>query len=351
MAIPKPMRLIVRLNGRSVHDRLIGQRPLQVGSSDGMDITLDPLRGIAGHHATLALIHDNQLRVTATHGSHLEVGQEETHEAVLRPGLSLQMGDYEVVAPPLEAHTDDIATRPGITESGDPIPVIRDVPMLRVMEGPDLGKVFSLIQFPATLGRAADNDVRLSCRSVSRHHALVKKEERGYAIHVVESDNGVRLGRTTSAAARLMNNSLFYLGDTLLQFELPEKEAMAAGEEATLPPDSEVPAPRILKTKPVSSPHSETSVETEFIPDEGEADTLPAVDPLAPPSDPRLDLSNQMSKTNPMAAPPTQPFPRQVPDQMEPAVKPLLVLCIVIIVAIAMVGLYLLAQQMQKASP
>lgn len=92
-------------------------------------------------------------------------------------------------------------------------------PRLRVIDGPDRGAAFELTQLPATLGRGNDNAVRLTCRSVSRRHAMVARDERGFIVTDIGSSYGIRVGKHTSSAARLINGTVFNLGDTTLVFE------------------------------------------------------------------------------------------------------------------------------------
>jgi hypothetical protein len=95
------------------------------------------------------------------------------------------------------------------------------LPRLRVLEGPDRGQVFEL-RLPAIIGRSPDAQVRLTCRSVSRHHAKLDRDERGYILTDAGSSYGIRVGANVSSAVRLTNGISFNLGDTSLMFETPE---------------------------------------------------------------------------------------------------------------------------------
>lgn len=98
-------------------------------------------------------------------------------------------------------------------------------PRLRVTEGFDKGLQSELSEFPVSIGRAEDNAVRLGCRSVSRHHACIERDDEGFLLRDVKSSYGVRFRGHPVAHFRLYDGSAFHLGDNLVVFEAPGLKA------------------------------------------------------------------------------------------------------------------------------
>jgi hypothetical protein len=91
------------------------------------------------------------------------------------------------------------------------------MPRLFVLSGPDTGRVFD-VESGAKLGRAPDCDVQLSHSSVSRHHALLERDERGWCVVDAGSVNGVVFGGGRVGRAPLSDGAVFALGDVELRF-------------------------------------------------------------------------------------------------------------------------------------
>ncbi|MCK5810737.1 MAG: FHA domain-containing protein, partial [Cocleimonas sp.] len=49
--------------------------------------------------------------------------------------------------------------------------------------------------FPASIGRAFDNDIILSDPSVSPHHLVIDEDENGYKLHNISNENGTLLNK------------------------------------------------------------------------------------------------------------------------------------------------------------
>ena len=91
-------------------------------------------------------------------------------------------------------------------------------PRLLVVSGPRAGAVVALRGDALTLGRGWDNDVVLPDISVSRRHALLRREATGYVLVDRASGNGSRVNGRTVDHARLRSGDEIGLGDSIVRF-------------------------------------------------------------------------------------------------------------------------------------
>src|SRR5207302_9236922 len=101
---------------------------------------------------------------------------------------------------------------------------------LVVVSGSRAGSAISLDDDETTLGRATNNDVVLTDISVSRRHALLRRETFGYVLVDQDSGNGTRLNGRTIQAARLRNGDEIALGDAIVQFVDAGRTAARGGK-------------------------------------------------------------------------------------------------------------------------
>lgn len=88
-----------------------------------------------------------------------------------------------------------------------------------VLQGPDKGRTFRTLDEPATLGRESEQ-IPLSDRTVSRHHAQISPDNGAWVIRDLRSANGtyvngVRLGKE---ALRLKHGDQIKIGATLIVY-------------------------------------------------------------------------------------------------------------------------------------
>jgi len=79
-------------------------------------------------------------------------------------------------------------------------------------------QVFSLSKEVAFIGRANDNDIVLNDFSVSRRHAYLKKEDRGWVIYDNQSTNGVRVNDQAVPHADVHDGDQALIGTFTLRF-------------------------------------------------------------------------------------------------------------------------------------
>jgi Nif-specific regulatory protein len=106
-------------------------------------------------------------------------------------------------------------------------------PKLIVIAGPTQGSVFELVEPEMSVGREAANHVCLVDPSVSRRHALIRRDGEGYSVRDLESLNGTFVNGVPVAERRLEHGDQVAVGDVLLLFLLREGEGGAPGAAVT----------------------------------------------------------------------------------------------------------------------
>ncbi|HWE23475.1 MAG TPA: FHA domain-containing protein [Myxococcales bacterium] len=110
-----------------------------------------------------------------------------------------------------------VAEPTAVTGEGDLL-CAEAAPRLVVVSGSVAGTAVELCGDETTLGRATTNDVVLPDSSVSRRHALLRRDPGGYLLLDQGSANGTRLNGRTVDAARLRSGDEIAVGDAVLQF-------------------------------------------------------------------------------------------------------------------------------------
>jgi hypothetical protein len=68
---------------------------------------------------------------------------------------------------------------------------------LRVIDGPDRGKVFENLPTPVTIGREEGNSVQLNDERISRFHLKIQEDQERLVLTDLESTNGTRVNGET----------------------------------------------------------------------------------------------------------------------------------------------------------
>ncbi|HKD10937.1 MAG TPA: adenylate/guanylate cyclase domain-containing protein [Thermoanaerobaculia bacterium] len=89
-------------------------------------------------------------------------------------------------------------------------------------------QVFNLTKVEASIGRANDNDIVLNDFSVSRRHALLKKEAAGWVLYDNQSTNGIRVNDKPVPRSAVSDGDQALIGTFLLRFR-EEVEAAPPG--------------------------------------------------------------------------------------------------------------------------
>jgi hypothetical protein len=85
------------------------------------------------------------------------------------------------------------------------------------------------LEAPATIGRAAECDLRLDGAGVSRQHARIVWDHSGFAVVDLDSKNGTLVNGVRAPKAALKPGDVVTLGDLSLRFQ-PEIGGLPAGD-------------------------------------------------------------------------------------------------------------------------
>jgi adenylate cyclase len=103
--------------------------------------------------------------------------------------------------------------------------------MLQVLyEADGRPQVFTMLKEVASIGRANDNDIVLNDFSVSRRHALLKKEEDDWVVYDNQSTNGVRVNDTAVPRAVVKDGDQVLIGTFVLRFRDDPTVSRAGGQ-------------------------------------------------------------------------------------------------------------------------
>lgn len=95
----------------------------------------------------------------------------------------------------------------------------RPSPMLQVLSGPSVGRLFRLTTDVTVIGRSLDCDLVLDPKTVSRRHAEIARRRDEYLIRDLESTRGTFLdGRRVTRPTALWNEARIQLGEVTLKF-------------------------------------------------------------------------------------------------------------------------------------
>ncbi|MEX0666070.1 MAG: FHA domain-containing protein [Acidimicrobiia bacterium] len=90
--------------------------------------------------------------------------------------------------------------------------------MLIVRRGPNAGSTFVLASDNTTLGRDPESDIFLDDVTVSRHHAVIEREEGHYEVRDAGSLNGTYVDRERIETSKLGDMSELQVGRFVLTF-------------------------------------------------------------------------------------------------------------------------------------
>lgn len=90
---------------------------------------------------------------------------------------------------------------------------------MTVMDGTDRGKRTEVSEQLLVIGRASDSNLRISRRTVSRHHCVAWRDGESYRVRDLGATNHTRVNGTVVREARLNDGDLVTIGDCTLKFE------------------------------------------------------------------------------------------------------------------------------------
>jgi pSer/pThr/pTyr-binding forkhead associated (FHA) protein len=137
---------------------------------------------------------------------------------------------------------------------------------LVIQSGEFEGRAFDMLEPRITIGRSADNTIRLDDKTVSSHHATLTLDGTDYILKDLNSTNGTRVNGRRITETRLANGDRVRLGHLDLKYESDTKRtgqplpAATRGVDLTTTPISVTPS--VLKS---ASPFKRRENKTNWI--------------------------------------------------------------------------------------
>src|SRR5690242_18599636 len=94
----------------------------------------------------------------------------------------------------------------------------KELARLKVVQGPDFGTIYVLLDPKLTIGRGEENDIILSDLKCSRVHAEISLSNGEWLIQDKGSANGIFYDGRSVRKTLLKPSDIFVLGETTLEF-------------------------------------------------------------------------------------------------------------------------------------
>lgn len=95
---------------------------------------------------------------------------------------------------------------------------LRSPHLLRQVAGPGAPREKRLVSERVVVGRAADADITVDSKKVSRHHAAIERTAEGFTCRDLDSSNGTWVERVRVASASLRDGDTIQLGDAVFEY-------------------------------------------------------------------------------------------------------------------------------------
>ncbi len=90
---------------------------------------------------------------------------------------------------------------------------------------------FDMKRMQISIGRSSENDIKILHRSVSKHHAIIKRLKGGFLLLDNGSTNGIKLNDKRLSDITLTNGMEVFIGDVPAIFTLTDEECDQLTEE------------------------------------------------------------------------------------------------------------------------
>ncbi|MDO9464292.1 MAG: FHA domain-containing protein [bacterium] len=198
---------IIKENEKSVQELSLEDGVYLIGRKEGNRIVL-PDKSVSRQHAQLEIKAENVTIQDLNSANGVFVNGEQIEKETINEGDTVQIGKYS-----LELKSDDgekTRMAPGSYTS----PKYR----LMLMEGARVKEEYQLDEDELTIGRAEENKIVLKNETVSRKHAIVKKENNQYKIADLGSSNGTFVNNNKIKEKALSKGDEIKVGKFVLKF-------------------------------------------------------------------------------------------------------------------------------------
>jgi pSer/pThr/pTyr-binding forkhead associated (FHA) protein len=206
---------------------------MSIGRAKSSDLVLADSQ-VSRRHAEIVREGPDFVLVDLDSPNGMFLGEERAKIArhTLRDGDSIRIG-HDLLQVTVAVPHDEDATE--LRRDADPESTAtvlrprRNGLVLKVVSGPDQGKVFTPDKNRVEIGRRPDCDVRLSDPGVSRLHATIRRDGGRYAIYDENSANGLETGNAQRVFfAELHDGMVFRLSETEIEVSLAGAQSASA---------------------------------------------------------------------------------------------------------------------------
>ncbi len=226
------MKLVVLQGTKAGAELLLeGREVFAVGSAPDADLSLaDP--GVLPNHARI-FKDESRIILMDVSGRGVRVNGKTEIQAELKAGDELALGEVVLRVAPKGVPASAVLAKPAVPDGAAE---------LRVLKGPDEGKVYTVTQ-RSILGRGVNADVALLDMKCSREHCAVEKRTDGFYLVDLGSTNGTRLNEIkleTKGSVLLKPGDKLRLGATVIEFRAGAKSVARSAPTTVMATEKDV---------------------------------------------------------------------------------------------------------------
>ena len=174
--------------------------------------------GVSRSHAVVIARDDDLVLVDLGSTGGTKVNGRSVAGKQIKNGARIRVGDTELELVAVE-------TSAPVQSAGSGDRTVLDAPasggVVVVRSGPDAGRTFNLEDGDNLVGRDRDSAVELTDPSVSRRHAIIRRQPGGYIVYDLASKTGTHVDGAKLAGARLKPGDRIAVGHTELSLMRP----------------------------------------------------------------------------------------------------------------------------------
>ena len=215
----------VFLGDMEIHRVSFGKDVISIGRSRDNDVVIENL-GVSRNHARIRKLEDGRHILSDLNSANgTQVNGLKAARVELRNGDTISIGKYRLifnVETPLEMENADRAPEALSAPSAGGEAGARRRAYITIVKGRQQGQRFPIASGETTLGRAADNDIRVQDWFAARYHAVILTQGQDYFLRDIGSWKGTELDGEMIQEALLTNKSDIRIGSTVLRFEIED---------------------------------------------------------------------------------------------------------------------------------
>lgn len=266
--------IIVKLGDNVVHKYFLYKDVVTIGRAPDNEISIENL-AVSRRHVVIRCIEgryyvedNNSANGSYVNGVRISRTEILDKDIITVGKHKLHFYNQQMAVPQAELSQATMLVAPPSTKTA----------VLRVVQGKQAGESFKIDSVETTIGRAADNDIRLNDWFVSKHHALVVRKGSIFYIRDLASWRHTLVnGVVVQEQALKANDQIQFGPKTTVVFELKSAASVAAKPDGRIPVELSSPeeASRKADSTKVDSVMSEIQSNESGQPVEGNGSCVP----------------------------------------------------------------------------